>query len=309
MSTFKYSLSFLTLLAAPILAAQTVLLNDTFNSAGSSPTSLPAGTQSLPTSAQWFLIDSSNASAVYTNGGPGSLAQIIPSTANSGVIAYFAAPGSQQTLNIGDSIAININFTISGVANKADGIGFGLFNSGSTGLASTQLGANLSGTTNANFASYSGISAFINPNVSAATSTDLDTMATGGNDLTLLSNYTAINSPSGTATLGTDNYTATLSLTYAGAGTMGVGFALNDTTTSTAVTAYSAAGTTGSFPTQFDTVLISGQAFAASTLTLNGVSVIFVPVPEPPVYLLCGGGLVILAGAAWWHRRRAARAA
>ncbi len=297
------------LLNAAGLSGQTTLLNDTFNSAVSSPTALPAGNQNPPTSAQWFLIDSSNASATYTNGGPGTLAQTIPSTANSAVIAYFETPGNQQTLNVGDSIAINVSFTISGAANVADGIGIGLFDSGSTALASTQLGANLGGTTSGNFSSYSGIAALINPNVSAATASDLDSRATGNNDLTALASYTGIHSASGTASLGTDNYIATLSLTYAGAGNMGVGFVLNDTTTSTTVSAYSNAGTTSTFPTKFDTVFIDGQSLAASTFTLDTVNVVFVPVPEPPVYILCAAGLAVIGAAGWWRRRRAVRAA
>jgi len=310
----KYRLLFLAVLAAPVLPAQTVLLNDTFSTATNSGSNMatvgPQGTQSPPSSAEWFLIDSTNASATYTNGSPGSLAQVIPSTANSAVIAYFETPGNQQTLNVGDSIAINVSFTVSGPTNVADGIGFGLFNSGSTALAPTQLGANLGGTTSGNFASYAGIAALINPNVATtATTTDLDSRATGSNDLTSLASYTAINSPTGTATIGTDNYMATLSLTYAGAGNMGVGFTLNDTTTSTTVAAYSAAGTTSTFPTQFDTVFIDGQALAATTLTLSTVNVVFTPVPEPPVYVLCGGGLAVLAAASSWRRRRAARAA
>ncbi|HZP59517.1 MAG TPA: hypothetical protein VFB27_04265 [Opitutaceae bacterium] len=316
-STFKHCLSLLVLLAAPILPAQTTLLTDTFSTAsspGDLATNGPQGTQSLPSSAQWFLVNSANGSATYTNPAlapPGSLAQTF--SVDQSVVAYFESPGNEQVLNVGDSIALNVNFNISGSTNLADGIRFALLNSGSSGVTNFQLTGNSSGNTSTtpNFNNYSGIAAFINPSVSSGTGANLDSRASGGTSDLISSgstDYTSFGSSSGTATLSGGAYKATLSLAYTAVGSMNVGLVILDSSNNP-VTTYSAAATTSSFPTKFDTVAIGGLTGVASSLTLNGVSVIFVPVPEPPVYLLCGGGLAILAGAAWWRRRRAARAA
>ncbi len=307
----KYCLPLVVFLAARALLAQTTLLNDDFSTAGS-PGDLatvgPQGAQNTPSSAEWFLIDTPNGSATYTNptlAPPGSLTQTF--SVDQAVVAYFENPGAQQQLlTIGDSIGLSVDFTISGATTSPNGIGFALYDSGSTGLNNFQLTANNTGTTNSDFTNYSGVVAFINPN-STSNTTVLSSRAAGvGNSDLFAAGYGLIdNSASGTDTLN-GSYHAKFTLTYAGAGSLVLAFVIKDSSNNV-VTDYTASGTAASLPTQFDTIVINGVSGVATSLALTNVNVTFQAVPEPPVYALCAGGLAVLAAASWWSRRRAAR--
>ncbi|HTB80963.1 MAG TPA: hypothetical protein VK717_08760 [Opitutaceae bacterium] len=295
MSIWVFALPLLLLLAAPVLHAQ-VLLNDDFSSGTSGP--LPTGA-----SAEWFL-NGTGGSATYTQGSPGSLAQNFFGESQS-VNAYFTAPTSAITLNVGETLAASFSFTMAGAADSSDGIRVALLNSNNN-----QISANTDVTDPA-FTNYTGYAAFFNPNNTSGggLSTNLYSRAAGGgNDNLITANtaYTTLGVPTFTGsalTIGAGTYSGVLSLTYVTSGTMLVAFSMTDPSSNQAT--YSFLTPTIS-TTSFDTLVIGGIDNAATSMTLNNVMVL-ATVPEPPVYALCGGGLAVLALAGWWSRRRAAR--
>ncbi|HTQ31845.1 MAG TPA: hypothetical protein VMI53_11605, partial [Opitutaceae bacterium] len=262
----------------------------------------PQGTQNPSTSAEWFLNSTNaNASAVYTDpvvAPPGSLAQTFAT--DQSVLAYFAPSGSPQALtNVGDTLIASFTFTVSGASNSADGIRVALLNS-----SASQITTNTD-ITAGNFLQYTGFAAFFNPSNTATTlnrrNQDQDSILIASTSIA----YSSLGAPVTTGSafaLGSSTYTGALSLTYEGSGQTLVTFSLSDTMSASQAgyTILSASSPT----TSFDTFVLGGLSGAATSLTLSNVDVVFVPVPEPPVYILCAGGLAVLAGAHRWRRLR-----
>ncbi len=290
--------------AASALSAQsTTLLDDTFTSGTTGPFTTTStvtihpgiGTQSPPTSAEWFGIGSSaTATENYTNGVGVSSASSGASNSQ-GVIAYFAAPGEQQTLNVGDSISAAITFQYATApANSSFGLHFSLLNSGSTLTQNNQTTVEM-GTTTAiggvAAVNYSGYYAQLNPNVSNNTSgaDSLFYRPTGSSTSWVVSNSvstqlnTAATGPF--ASLGTDKYKAVLDLTRTSGTTDTLTLNLFDLSQvgDPDVAAYDVSDTTTSLVNAFDTLDIGFGT--AAPVTVSEVAITdFTAIPEPSTY-------------------------
>jgi autotransporter-associated beta strand protein len=118
------------------------LINDTFSDN-------ERATQTLPSSAQWFLRTASavptptGLAAGYTAaGGNLDLPYISPSAAHT-QLAYFTASNAPIALvNDGDAITLSLSVTMDQIASGADSIRFGFFNSAFVRLAADDAGNN-----------------------------------------------------------------------------------------------------------------------------------------------------------------------
>jgi hypothetical protein len=297
---------------AAALSAQT-LLNDSFTSApsgtfgtgnNSSGTS-GIGVQNPPSSVEWFsntfVPFGSTTTINYINGSGISF----DDSSTQSVTAYFESAGNYASLNVGNTLTLSFNFTISSPSNDSTGLRFGIFNSGSTSNVKNQLTRNTSTTLSAGNAGsptgysgyYVGFDAGANSGTfetgvstlySRAVSSNTSFIATVGND-------SALGNPATNTTpgLGADNYQATLTLDYASAGTMNVSFGLTDLTTSTALAAYddTAAATIGSgtpaitsLTTSFDGLSIGELGGQGGPMTISNVTVSESEIPEPSAY-------------------------
>jgi hypothetical protein len=280
------------------LSAQAQLLDDTFTSGTTAPFKTTStltniagiGTQSPPSSAEWFGIGSSSTNSITYNTGVGIKSAPTPSNSQ-GAIAYFEAPGSQFTMAVGQTLTASMTFQYaSAPINSGFGIHFSLLNSNSTGSQNNQTLSEMGTTTvagNVAATNYSGYYAQLDPN--ASTTTGIDSIfyrPTGSNTSWVGSNTgstpldTSVLGP--IASLGTDKYKAVLTLTEASATTMTLGFNLLDETLGgTDVTAYDIAPlTTSNFVGSFDTFTIG--LGSSGPVTVSEASV--VAIPEPSTY-------------------------
>jgi hypothetical protein len=299
-------------------SAQAQLLDDTFTSGTtgafkttSTLTNIAGiGTQSPPSSAEWFGIGSSSTSSITYNTGVGIKSATTTPSNSQGVISYFEAPGSQVSLNVGDTITESMNFQF---ATAPTNVGFGLhmllLNSNSTGTQNNQTLSELGTTTvagNVAATNYSGFYVQFDPH---ATNTGIDsiferptgsvTSWVGSNTNSTPLNTSTIGTAS-TPVLGTDLYKAVLTINYTNATTETLGFNILDLTTGgTDVAAYDLSGlTTTSLITSFDTFAIG--LGTAGPVTISEASVVdsAVAIPEPSTYAAILGaatlGLVAL---------------
>ena len=139
-------------------AVVTTLLNDAF-------TDDDRTNQALPNSAQWFYAGSSLASARLTTDPLVSGKNLVftPGGSDAMTLAYFTLPGSPQALAVGESITVQTSMHLDLLANAADGIRFGLFNSGGV-RAGADIETGLDST--ATFTNYTGYSVWLNPGAS-----------------------------------------------------------------------------------------------------------------------------------------------
>lgn len=121
--------------------------------------------QALPGSAQWFYAGYGTATDQLTCAGMASAQNLVftPGGVDAMALAYFTAAGSPQAMAVGDSITVQANVHLDVLANAADGIRFGLFNSGSVrAAADIEAGIDSSAT----FTNYTGYSVWLNPGAS-----------------------------------------------------------------------------------------------------------------------------------------------
>jgi hypothetical protein len=283
-------------IASALSAQSTTLLDDAFNSAPSSPVSINSsgdsttlfGAQNLPTSARWFPNGATAASTeVYTNGG-GLLQNL---SASQSATAYFESSGSYQTLAVGDTLTMTVNFTLSNTTppNNISGIRMALYNSGSTLSTSNQSTKSTgnTGTALPSMASmYSGYVTFLDPAQSAAAAaTSPFSRPTGANSNFIASStgfnaLTVVNGPASFTNPGTDTYQATLTLNLASASLMNVTVDVTDLTTSTVLSAYHDATTASLIVSSFDAVTIGGNfTTTASPQTITHVTIVYSPPP------------------------------
>jgi hypothetical protein len=292
--------------AAAALPAQT-LLDDTFTSGATGPFKTATataytpgiGTQNTPTSAEWFGIGSNTTATTETyNNGVGIRAPLTSGTSVSqGAIASFEAPGSYATLAIGDTLTAAFNFQYS-VAPKdaSSGIRLDLYNSGSTGSLNQQVQGN-QGTTGGNFGGLTGLTV-------SGYSAQFDPTSTGAN-----TSATAYYRPLGAATswvgsnggstqldagttknvgaVGTDLFTATMTLTYISATDMQVALDIFDDTKAIDLGTLGLIDQSTNIVNSFDMVGVSfgsvDQTGATATLSEVTISTISA-IPEPSTY-------------------------
>jgi len=297
----KYLLIPFVFAAAAGLSAQTEsLLNDTFTSGATgtfNTTGNPGiGTQSPPTSAEWFGIGSSTApgaAETYTNGAGITNAPTADQSNSQGVIAYFEAPGSQVTLGVGQTLTESMTFQYaSAPASSAFGLHMLLLNSGSTGSGAGQNNQTLAelGTTTVNgtvaATNYSGYYIQLNPDPSASAASGIFYRPTGSTTSWVGSNNgsTELGGTPGpqTASLTTDPYKLVLSVTETTPTLMTLTASLEDMTTDTFLSAYNLTETTSSIVDSFDTFAI-GLGSANPQVTISDASV-NVSIPEPSTY-------------------------
>jgi hypothetical protein len=303
----KYLLIPLVLCGAAALPAQTTLLDDTFTSGTTGPfkttsslTIIPGiGSESLPGSAEWFGIGSNTTTTTETyNQGVGIRT---PSTAGTsvsqGVIAAFNAPGSYTSLAVGDSLSAALTFNYSAAPKDiASGIRIDLFNSGSTGSTNQQIQTE-QGSTGGNFGGltgllYSGYSAQFDP-----TSTGTNTSSTAYYRPTnAATNWLGSNSGStpldagatkNTGAVGTDTFTATLTLDYISATDMQVKLDVFDDTTNTDIAGLGLTDQSTNIISQFDEIGVSfGNVDQTGAFgTLEEVKIVGpTSIPEPSEY-------------------------
>jgi hypothetical protein len=287
----KYFLLSLGLFVAAALSAQTTVLDDHFTSAatasfGASGTA-GIGVQSLPTSALWLANGSvvGATAETYTNG----TGLTEPLAVSQAATAYFEPQGSFQTLNVGDTLTLTVNFTLSNTTppNNASAIRLGLFNSGSTGVTNDQLIKN-SGSTSALATNYSGYYCSFDPAQSsaAATAVALVSRAVGANTSLIgtlsgtgITTLTSVNGPASLTNPGVDTFQATLTLNLVSVSSMTVSFSVTDLTTSTLLTTYTATSPASLVVSGFDGLTIGGNFnTTASPQTLTEVKVVYTPV-------------------------------
>ena len=141
----------------PAGGARATLLNDFF-------TDNDRTNQVLPDSAQWFYAGQTVASARLTTSPPLSAQDLVltPGGTAAMALAYFTASGSPQTLAVGESITFQASVPLDVLANAADGIRFGLFDSGAQRAAADSE----AGTNAAIYDQYHGYSVWLNPGAS-----------------------------------------------------------------------------------------------------------------------------------------------
>jgi len=239
-------------------------------------------TQTLPTSARWFL---RTASAVPTPtglaagysaaGGNLDLPYLNPSAAHT-QLAYFTASNAPITLaNDGDAITVTLKVTMDQIPNSADSIRFGFFNSALVRLSADDNGANV--TTQG----YKGFISRFNP--STRVGTMQERTSAGGSDQLFggtLTTETVTSTPAPVLTAGTA-FPVTLVVTKVATGiridaTFNGGTYLSTDTTPATLSFDTFAMFGSSALTQF-------AAAAGSGLTMDDVvvSVNFTP-PAPP---------------------------
>ncbi len=151
----------LTVRYTPSGGAAATLLSDAF-------TDNDRTNQVLPNSAQWFYAGQSVASARLTTNGPVSAETLVftPGGQDAMALAFFTASGSPQTLAVGESMTVQANVHLDLLANAADGIRFGLFNSGGQRVAADAASATGLDDNSAIYNGYLGYSVRLNPGAS-----------------------------------------------------------------------------------------------------------------------------------------------
>lgn len=265
--------------------AQTILVDDTF--ADGSRTE-----QNLPTESAWFANNVANISA-----SPGNLALAGPS-GSAMYITYFT-PATAQSLNVGDSMRVTVNFSVTGSANTntSRGVRLGVYDfSGGTRVAadgfSTGSGTGAPGAgvygymLNMNFGTVFGID---NPlQLMARTSiADVQLMGTTGD-------YTSLGSGGGmTGDPGFEDstpYTLVLLLTRTGASAIDFGATFSGGSVNSSFTVNDS--TFGHFG--FDTFAFrpAASSSGASMYNVTRFTAEYLPVPEPSTFALAGMGLL-----------------
>ncbi len=250
-------------------------------------------TQTLPTSARWYLRNAGVAptptglAAGYTAaGGNLDLPYINPSAAHT-QLSYFTASNAPITLaNEGDAITVTLNVTMDQIPNSTDGIQFGFFNSALVRLAGDDLG------NNATTQNYKGFISRFNPSTRAATMVER-TIGSGTDQLFGgTRNSQTVTSTVGAALTPGAAFPVTLVLTKVGlnisiSATFNGGTYTSTDTTPTTFTFDTFGIFGGSALTQF-------AAAAGSGLTIDDVivSVNFTPPPPPadPMKWAVGNG-------------------
>ncbi|MGA3006409.1 MAG: chitobiase/beta-hexosaminidase C-terminal domain-containing protein, partial [Opitutaceae bacterium] len=297
----RFILSVGFLFASALSAQTTNLLNDSFNSAPSSPVTINSsgnsatvfGLQNLPSSARWFPNGATTAAgAAETYNNSTGLMEGISVTESA--TAYFEPSNSYQTLSIGDTLTLSFNFTTGGsLQNNATGFRFGLINSGSTSTTnqlSKSSGNTIASGTTGSPTLYSGYYAAFDPaESSASTAVTFYSRPASTNSNFIAStasfvNLGGINNIVSLPNSGTDNYKATLTVYYASSTSMVLSFSLTDTTTSTPVSGYTSSATASAIVNQFDTITIGALSATASTMTLTNVNVTYVHQAAIPTF-------------------------
>jgi hypothetical protein len=241
------------------------------------------------------------------------------STTNA-ALTYFATPGDQYTMSVGETLSLSASFTMASGTSVSSSRTFymTLQNSGSTDVTNNQVTANLAGSTaNALFGNYTGYGLLINPGPNAASAGQFDVRSGSNTNIVgsttpwvLFSTGTASSAiPSTTFTLDSlNNYEITYTITQVSATEMDFSYTLANTTTNTLIftasaTATSLSGT--SLVTSFDTIALGVTAAQTGSYKFFDVTLTS-SIPEPSTY---GLGVALLAVAyAGWRRRSKLRA-
>lgn len=131
--------------------ADMVLLDDSFSQA--------RATEALPYTGKWFLRGSSSANLTTDSG---TLKYSSPA-AVANILTYFTTNGAAHTLEDQETLSFKFDIDLSQLADSAEGIRIGLFDSGNTRITGDGLSWMLS-----QFNSYQGYSIWLNPGSTGA---------------------------------------------------------------------------------------------------------------------------------------------
>lgn len=269
------------------LAGASTLLNEQFATNGAINT---ATTQNLPTSARWYTANATSGANVTSNT---MVLSSIPTSGTMGLLAYFTASGSPQTLGSnGDYIQLQFQYKFAATSQLANAFRIGLLNSGGTRISTDNTSFN-----NAAFVNSTGYMTAYNFGGTGSNRYINYERASGANNI--YSNNT------GVGTGAVPNAGTAVDTLYSAQ--------LRITKTATGVDIYSKFGDfSGTYQemtvsdstsayTSFDTVIIPLQNSTAGTFSIDNVVV--TAVPEPATWVLLAGGLVALVA---FRRRRVA---
>lgn len=265
--------------------AQTTLLNDTFADGDRT-------TQNLPASAAHYFgtTDSNGTVAVASNALQFSYAGTTNTLTQA--VSYFSPGGSPIALSIGDTLTASFTLSGTNIANAADTLRIGLYNSGGN-----RVSADTSGIADAAFNSYTGYGLWANMGTGTNTT---DLVRRTGTSSTLFAGGAHPNIVGSTATLGyaaDTTYTLTFEIEYTSASSVSLTFTDSKGYSKTAT------DTVGLF-TSFDTfALFLSNGGAVTDYTVDNIFIsTTAAIPEPSTYAaLIGAGVLGLAA---WRRRR-----
>lgn len=266
--------------------AQATLLNDTFADGDRTTQNLPAS------AAHYFGTSTANGNIAVTSN---ALQFGYTGTTNtlSQVVSYFTPGGSPVALSVGDTLTASFTLSGTAIANAADTLRIGLYNSGGT-----RVSADTSGIADAAFNSYTGYGLWANMGT-GSNSTDL--VQRTSSSTTLFAGGAHSNVVSSTAPLGysaATTYTLTFEIEYTSESSVSLTFTDSNGYSKTAVD-------TSGLVTSFDTfALFLGSGSVETAFTVDNIHITTTSIPEPSsVATLAGLGVL---GLVISRRRRAA---
>lgn len=270
-------------LFAPAATAVT-LLNDNFSSG-------VRNVQNLPSQSAWFAQSSGSNLTVVS--------QHLNWAANGGfIVSYFTASGSPQNLNIGDTLTLSYTLSFATVPTGGNNFRLALLNSsnGARATADNQSASGTGGNAYTNYSGYLFTTNLASSSGSVSSIQERSNFVNSGSNLLMsvggTSAYVGLGTTGGNNALSDGvSYTGTLSLNLVSASQMDITHTINGFT-------FTRSDTVSPF-TSFDTVAFN---IGTSTVTIDDISVVYTPVPEPSTLALTvlGG----LAGIFCLCRRR-----